>query len=57
MTKTELDQIIHNLDQTTIQPSESMNLVEMKAYLKGFEDARNAMADAAERCYGNMKTD
>lgn len=57
MTKTELDQIINDFDRTAIQPEKPMNLIEMKAYVKGFEDARNAMADAVDRCYRSMKTD
>lgn len=57
MTKTELDQIINDFDRTVIQPEKPMNLIEMKAYVKGFEDARNAMLGSADRCYRSMKTD
>lgn len=40
-----------------IQPDEAMNLTEMRAYVKGFEDARNAMFDATDKFYRSNKTD
>lgn len=57
MTKDEKDFIIQTMNVTMIQPQESMTLGEMKAYLNGFEDARNAMFDSVDACYRNTKTD
>ena len=49
MTKEEKDGLFNNLDETIIQPEEPMNLAEMKAYVKGFEDARNAIFDTVDK--------
>lgn len=57
MTKEEKDGLFNSLDETIIQPEEPMNLAEMKAYVKGFEDARNAMFDATDKFYRSNKTD
>lgn len=51
MTKEEKDAIFNDFDGITIQSDEPMNLTEMKAYVKGFEDARNAIFDAVDTFY------
>lgn len=57
MTREEKECIFNDFDGVTIEPNEPMNLVEMKAYVKGFEDARNAFFDSVDKCYRSMKTD
>lgn len=57
MTKEEKDAIFNGFDGMTIQPDGPMNLTEMKAYLEGFEDARNAIFDAVDKFYRSNKTD
>lgn len=57
MTREEKDAIFNDFDGTTIQPDEPMNLAEMKAYVKGFEDARNAIFDTVDTFYRSNKTD
>jgi hypothetical protein len=57
VTKEEKDGLFNNLDETIIQPEEPMNLAEMKAYVKGFEDARNAIFDTVDKFYRLNKTD
>lgn len=57
VTREEKDAIINDFDGMTIQPDEPMNLTEMRAYVKGFEDARNAMFDATDKFYRSNKTD
>lgn len=57
MTREEKEYLFKDLNGVTIEPDEPMNLVEMKAYVKGFEDARNALFDSIDKCYRNMKTD
>ena len=42
MTREEKETIFNDMNGTAIQPEEPMNLEEIKAYVKGFEDARNA---------------
>ena len=49
--------IFNIFDEKNIQPDEAMNLTEMRAYVKGFEDARNAMFDATDKFYRSNKTD
>lgn len=57
MTREEKERIFDNCNNVSIEPDEPMNLTEMKAYVKGFEDARNALFDSVDTCYRNMKTD
>lgn len=57
MTRAEKEYIFENADKVSIAPSEPLNLYEMKAYIKGFEDARNNIFDCIDECYRNMKTD
>lgn len=57
MTREEKEYIFHNMRNAVVQPSEPMNLEEMRAYINGYEDARNALFDIVDTCYRNMKTD
>ena len=57
MTKQEKDCIFNEVDKVIIRPEDGMNLMEMKAYVKGFEDARNSLFDAIDKCYRSLKTD
>ena len=57
MTREDKEAILNSFDEIMIQPDELMNLKEMKAYLKGFEDARNVIFDAIDKFYRNNKTD
>lgn len=57
MTREEKETIFNDMNGTAIQPEEPMNLEEIKAYVKGFEDARNALFDTIDKCYRSMKTD
>lgn len=57
MTDKERNDIIDKMDKTAIRPNRPMNLKEMKAYVEGNEDARNAMLDAVNDCYVDEKTD
>lgn len=43
MTREEKESIFNDMNRVSIRPSEPMNLEEMKAYVNGYEDARNAM--------------
>ena len=53
----EKEYIFHNMRNAVVQPSEPMNLEEMRAYINGYEDARNALFDIVDTCYRSMKTD
>lgn len=57
MTREEKETIMNDIDGVVIQPEEPMNLTEIKAYVKGCEDARNAFMDSLDKCYRSMKTD
>lgn len=57
MTAEEMRTIFENMNDVVIQPEIPMTLIEMQAYLKGLEDARNAMFDSIDSCYRSMKTD
>lgn len=49
MTREEKEYIFHNMRNAVVQPSEPMNLEEMRAYINGYEDARNALFDIVDR--------
>lgn len=40
MTREEKEYIFHNMRNAVVQPSEPMNLEEMRAYINGYEDAK-----------------
>lgn len=49
MTREEKESIFNDADGIEIRPSEPMNLAEMKAYMMGFEDARDAIFDSIDK--------
>lgn len=53
MTQQERDKLIEDIDSNIIQPSEVMTLEEMKRYMAGYEDARDAIMDCIDRAYRN----
>ena len=57
MTKQEKDCIFDEFEKSLIKTDESMTLDELKAYVKGFEDARYKMFDAVDKCYRSLQTD
>lgn len=57
MTRDEKECILNDANGVVIQPENPMNLEEIKAYVKGFEDARNALFDSVDKCYRSLKTD
>lgn len=57
MTVEEKVTIFDAVKDVSVQPAEPMRLDELKAYLKGYEDATKACLDAVGDCYRNMKTD
>lgn len=57
MTNQERSYIMNQVENASVEPSDPMKLSELKIYLKGFEDARNAMMDAVGRCYLETRTD
>ena len=57
MTREERETIMNDMYEALIQPEEPMNLEEMKAYAKGYEDARNEFMYLINKCYRIMKTD
>lgn len=57
MTKEERDNLYRRVNEAVIEPSEPMNLVEIKAYVKGCEYAYNAFLDAIDAAYRETKTD
>ena len=57
MTKQEKDYIFDEFEKSLISPEDGMTLEEMKAYLKGYEDAKYRLYDSVDKCYRAMKTD
>lgn len=57
MTKGEKEFILEKLDKVTIMPGEPLNIYEIKAYIKGFENARDEIFSCVDKCYRDMKTD
>lgn len=57
MTREEKDNLYRRVNDAVIEPSEPMNLVEIKAYVKGCEYAYNAFLDAIDVAYRETKTD
>lgn len=49
--------LYRRVNEAIIEPSEPMNLVEVKAYVKGCEYAYNAFLDAIDKAYRETKTD
>lgn len=57
MTREEKDNLYRRVNDAVIETSEPMNLVEIKAYVKGCEYAYNAFLDAIDTAYRETKTD
>lgn len=57
MTRNELDFICKKIDDVSVQPDVPMNFEEIKAYVKGYEDVRNALLDTVDKCYRDTKSD
>mgnify|MGYP001061453546 CR=1 FL=1 len=57
MTIEEKMTILDAAKEVAVQPSEPMRLDELKAYVKGYEDARDALLSSVGECYRSMKTD
>lgn len=57
MTKEEKDNLYRKVNEAVIETSEPMNLVEIKAYVKGCEYAYNAFFDAIDKAYRETKSD
>ena len=57
MTKQEKDCIFDEFKKALISPEDGMTLDEMKAYLKGYEDAKYRMYDSVDKCYRALKKD
>ena len=57
MTRTERDELHKAMDEITVEPTESMNLEQIQAFVKGYELAYLNILDSIDKCYRNMKTD
>lgn len=57
MTIEERNDLYRRVNEAAIELSEPMNLVEIKAYIKGCEYAYNAFLDAIDKSYRETKTD
>ena len=57
MTKTKRDEIINAMNATTIEPEDSMTVVEMCAFAKGYQLAHENMIYNINNVYKNMRTD
>lgn len=56
MTKEERDTLYKAMNEITVDPTESMNLEQMRAFVKGYELAYSNILTIIDRCC-NMKTD
>lgn len=57
MTRTERDELRKAMDEITVESTESMNLEQIRAFVKGYELAYLNILDSIDKCYRNMKTD
>ena len=57
MTREERDELHKSMNEVTVEPTESMNLEQIQAFVKGYELAYLNMLDAIDKTYRNMKTD
>ena len=57
MTREERDELHKAMNEITVEPTEPMNLEQIKAFVKGYELAYLSILDSIDRCYRNMKTD
>ena len=56
-TRIERDELHKAMDEITVEPTESMNLEQIQAFVKGYELAYLNILDSIDKCYRNMKTD
>ena len=56
MTREERDTLYKAMNAITVDPTESMNLEQMRAFVKGYELAYSNILTIIDRCC-NMKTD
>lgn len=57
MTIEEKNNLYRRVNEAVIEPSESMNLEEIKVYVKGCEYAYMTFLDAIDAAYRETKTD
>ena len=57
MTREERDELRKAMNEITVEPTEPMNLEQIKAFVKGYELAYLNILDSIDKCYRNMKTD
>ncbi len=57
MTKIERDELIEAMNKAIVEPTEPMNLVEIKAFVHGFELAYVSILECIDKTYRSMKTD
>lgn len=57
MTRIEKDELIKSMNEFVVEPTKPMNLVEIKAFVQGFELAYLSVLDSIDKAYRNMKTD
>lgn len=57
MTREERDELSKAMNEITVEPTESMNLEQIQAFVKGYELAYLNILDSIDKCYRNMKTD
>lgn len=57
MTKDERNALIEMANNVTVEPSEAMNINDMKYFVKGYELAHLNICDAIDNLYRSMKTD
>ena len=53
----ERDELHKAMDEITVEPTEPMNLEQIRAFVKGYELAYLNILDSIDKCYRNMKTD
>ena len=57
MTRDEKNTLLEIVNRVTVEPSEAMNLNDMKYFIKGYELAHLNFCDAIDNTYREMKTD
>ena len=57
MTRTERDELHKAMNEITVEPTEPMNLEQIRAFVKGYELAYLNILDSIDKSYRNMKTD
>ena len=57
LTRNERDELHKAMNEITVEPTEPMNLEQIKAFVKGYELAYLNILDTIDKIYRNMKTD